>query len=351
MRQRITFSEGLDLFMNAPLETLRQRAMECRYDKNPANTITYVLDTNPNYTNVCNVCCSFCAFWRTPTACDAYTETVEEALLHLAKARELGLTTVLLQGGLNPMLNLDYYVTLVRRARREYPDIHPHFFTASEVEHAARMSHVSTKEALQALYDAGQRTLPGGGAEILSERVHAAISPKKITPQTWVDIHNMAHDIGFCSTATMMYGHVETPEDVVLHLDRIRRAQDEHPGFTAFVPWSYKKDNTALAKKLSHRAGRDEYLRMLAFSRLYLDNFPHVQATWFSEGKDIGIDSLQYGADDFGGTVSEENVHRAANHINKTDSEGIQAMIREAGFRPVERNPLYQLSASGCSRS
>lgn len=349
MKQRISFQEGVELFANAPLEVLRQRAMDRRYDKNPSNAVTYVLDTNPNYTNVCNVCCSFCAFWRSPTAPDAYTNTVEETLQYLARARARGLTTVLLQGGLNAKLNLDYYVTLVARARKEYPDIHPHFFTASEVDHAARMSRVSTKEALQALYDAGQRSLPGGGAEILSERVHAMVSPKKISPQTWIDIHNMAHDIGFCSTATMMYGHVETPEDVVLHLDRIRQAQDEHPGFTAFVPWSYKKDNTALSRKVQKSAGRQEYLRILAFSRLYLDNFPHVQATWFSEGKAIGVESLSYGADDFGGTVADENVHRAANHVNKTDAEGIVAMIHEAGFHPVQRTPLYELIAPACS--
>jgi len=344
--QRIRFEEGLELLVHAPLHELQEKAMKIRYKKNPTQHVTFVLDSNPNYTNICNVDCSFCAFFRHEEASDAYTKTVDEVLEHLALARRAGLSTVLLQGGLNKNLDLSYYVNLVEQARKEYPDIHPHFFSAPEIWHCAEVSHVTVREVLQALYDAGQRTLPGGGAEILSERVHAKVSPKKITPNMWIEIHKVAHQIGFRSTATMMYGHVEEPEDVLIHLEALRLAQDESGGFTAFIPWSYKPERTALGRHVKTWAGKTAYLRIIAFSRLYLDNFDHIQATWFSEGKETGIESLHYGADDFGGIILEENVHRAANFINKTNHRSIISMIRQAGFKPLQRDPLYNIVRS-----
>ncbi len=340
---RISFSEGVDLFNHAPLEELQQRAVEIRNAKNPPNRVTFVLDSNPNYTNVCNADCTFCAFYRHPGAKDAYEKSVDQVMEHLAFARRAGLTTVLLQGGLNDNLKLDYYVEVVRRAVHDYPDIYPHFFTAPEIWNCAKVSNKTIREVLQALWDAGQRTIPGGGAEILSERVRSTISPKKMAPDAWIDIHHTAHDIGFRTTATMMYGHVEEPEDIVTHLETLRQAQDVIPGFTAFIPWSYKRHRTALRRTVKNWAGTDAFFRILAFSRIYLDNFDHVQASWFGEGKETGIQALHYGADDFGGTVVEENVHRATGHICKTDHQGMLDMIRAAGYEPAQRNPLYDI--------
>lgn len=343
MTERVSFEEGLRLFMEAPLEDLRQRAMEVRFKKNPERRVSFVLDTNPNYTNICNADCSFCAFYRKEGAKDAYKKSVEEVMQHMDFARRAGLTTVLLQGGLTNDLKLDYYVSLVKAARERYPDIHPHFFSAPEIWNCAKVSQVSVREVLQALYDAGQRTIPGGGAEILSEKVRLQVSPKKMEPGAWLDVHKTAHEIGFRTTATMMYGHVETPEDILIHLEALRQAQEVIPGFTAFIPWSYKRDRTALRRTVKHWAGKEAYFRLIAFSRIYLDNFDHINASWFGEGKETGVQALQYGADDFGGTNIEESVHRAANFINKTDHNGMLSMIRQAGFEPVQRNTLFEI--------
>jgi cyclic dehypoxanthinyl futalosine synthase len=196
---------------------------------------------------------------------------------------------------------------------------------------------------LEKLKEAGQSTLPGGGAEILSERVRKRIEPKKGGPEAWLSVHREAHQIGFKSTATMMYGHVEEPSDILDHLDAIRDLQDETGGFTAFVPWSFKPDNTLLEKWIKHYQGPNHYLRMLAFSRLYLDNFPHIQASWFSEGKRAGQVALHFGADDFGGTLFEENVHKAADYVNTTTVEEVCTLIREAGFTPVQRTTTYEI--------
>lgn len=343
MADRLSFEEGLKLFKDAPLEQLQEMAQAIRNEKNPANRVTFVLDTNPNYTNVCNADCSFCAFYRHASAKDAYTRTPDQVMEHMAFAQKAGLTTVLLQGGLNDDLGIEYYEQLVRRSRAEFPHMNPHFFTAPEIWNVAKVSGITVREVFERLWAAGQRTFPGGGAEILSERVRLQVSPKKMAPDAWIDIHKTAHEVGFRSTATMMYGHVEEPEDIVIHLDVLRKAQDKIPGFTAFIPWSYKRDRTALRRTVKHWAGTDSYYRILAFSRVYLDNFDHVQATWFSEGRETGMKALHYGADDFGGTIIEENVHRATNYIAKTDHQGMLDMIRGAGFEPAQRNPLYEI--------
>lgn len=343
LNRRVSFEEGVELLTNTPLAELQERAMAIRNEKNPSDRVTFVLDSNPNYTNVCNADCSFCAFYRHKGAKDAYTKNVEEVMQHLEFARQAGITTVLLQGGLNDDLPLEYYTELVREARKRYPEIYPHFFTAPELWNVARVSNCSVKEVLQALWDAGQRTLPGGGAEILSEKVRLAISPKKMAPGAWLELHEEAHRIGFRSTATMMYGHVETPEDVITHLEFLRQAQDKIPGFTAFIPWSYKRDRTSLRRSVKNWAGSEAYFRILATSRIYLDNFDHIQSSWFSEGRETGMESLRYGADDFGGTILEENVHRATGFIAKSHHQDIVDMIRQAGFQPAQRNPLYDI--------
>ncbi|MCB1181418.1 MAG: dehypoxanthine futalosine cyclase [Chlamydiia bacterium] len=343
MTDRIFFEEGLDLFKNAPLEELQRRAIFIRNQKNSPHQVTFILDSNPNYTNVCHIDCSFCAFYRHKGAKGAYTKTVEEVMGHLEKARQAGLKTVLLQGGINDDLKIDYYINLVKMAREHYPDIHPHFFTAIEIWNVARISNLTIEEVLKALWEAGLRTLPGGGAEILSERVRLGISPKKMDPDGWIHVHKAAHKIGYKTTATMMYGHIEEPHDILVHLEKIRQAQDEVPGFTSFIPWSYKRERTALRRTVKHWAGSDAYFRILSFSRIYLDNFPHVGASWFGEGKENGIKSLHYGADDFGGTLMEENVHRATGWINRVDHNDMLRMIRKAGFEPAQRNSFYEV--------
>ncbi len=343
MHSRISFDEGIRLFKTAPLEDLKALAQQVRFQKWPNHHVTFVLDSNPNYTNICDADCSFCAFYRKKGAADAYFKTPEEVMQHLEFARKAGLKTVLLQGGVHSEITIDYLTSLVRLAIERYPDIHPHFFSAIEICNAAKVSQISIQEALHRLWDAGLRTIPGGGAEILSERVRKRISPKKMYPGGWIELHTEAHKIGFKTTATMMYGHVETAEDIVEHLEILRSAQDTLAGFTSFIPWSYKKTNTALRRVAQRWAGKEAYFRILAFSRLYLDNFDHIGASWFSEGKDVGIEALHYGADDFGGTIIEENVHRATEFINKADHNDLLTMIRKAGFVPAERNSYYQV--------
>jgi len=343
MTQRIDFEEGLDLFTNTSLSELKKQASAIRQSKNPGNRVTFVLDSNPNYTNICSSRCTFCPFYREKDAPDCYTKTVDQVLEHFKIAEKQGLSTVLLQGGLNDDLNIHYYTEIISRARSEYPSIHPHLFSAPEVAACAKASNLTIKETLKTLWDAGLRTIPGAGAEILSERIRKQISPKKIDCTLWLAIHKMAHNIGFRTTATMMYGHIEEPQDILIHLQALRDLQDKTKGFTAFIPWSFKGANTALGQRVKKQAGREEYLRIIAFSRIFLDNFDHIQATWFSEGKETGIESLQYGADDFGGIIAEENVHKAANFINTTSENGIISMIQKAGFEPVERDTLYRM--------
>ncbi|HYM79929.1 MAG TPA: cyclic dehypoxanthinyl futalosine synthase [Candidatus Limnocylindria bacterium] len=343
--ERLSRDQGVHLFSEAQLLELGALAQEVRARKTDPARVTYVIDTNPNYTNICTVDCHFCAFYRKPgaNAPDAYTHDVEGVMRMMADADRLGATTVLLQGGLNPEIPWEFYPTIVREARRRYPGITPHFFSAPEIHQMAEVSGLSLHGVLEALYEAGQRTLPGGGAEILATRVRRRISVKKGGPQAWLDVHRAAHQIGMRSTATMMYGHVETDAEIIEHLEFVRALQDETGGFTAFVPWSYKRGNTPMEAKVKQVAGASRYLRVLAAARLYLDNFDHVQASWFSEGKKTGQIALHFGADDFGGTLFEENVHLATGHVNKTTVAEIETLIREAGFTPAQRTTLYEI--------
>ncbi len=341
--ERIARTEGLWLLREAPLLELGALAQEMRFRLIPEPRITFVIDSNPNYTNVCITDCQFCAFYRKPGHPEAYTLTVEEVLKKVEFAAERGATTVLLQGGHNPELPLEYYLALVRETRRRFPQVTPHFFTASEIQTISQVAKLGVREVLSCLKEAGQYSLPGGGAEVLSEKARKRIEPKKGGPQAWLEVHREAHRLGFKSTATMMYGHVEGPDDILDHLDAIRDLQDEQAGFTAFVPWSFKPENTLLRKWIKHYVGPNQYLRMLAVSRLYLDNFPHIQASWFSEGKRAGQLALHFGADDFGGTLFEENVHAAAEFVNKTTVDEVCSLIHDAGFTPVQRTTLYEI--------
>src|SRR5881628_2512148 len=250
--KRLDRADGRWLLTGASLLELGGVAAQARFARIPDKVVTFVIDSNPNYTNVCITDCQFCAFYRKPGDPEAYTLSVEEVLAKVEFAAKKGATTVLLQGGHNPALPLDYYTTLVNETRRRFPGVTPHFFTASEIQTVAQVSGKPVAEVLTLLKESGQTTLPGGGAEVLSERVRKRIEPKKGGPAAWLDVHREAHRQGLRSTATMMYGHVEAPEDVLDHLDAIRGLQDECLGFTAFVPWSFKPGNTLLEKWITH---------------------------------------------------------------------------------------------------
>jgi cyclic dehypoxanthinyl futalosine synthase len=349
-QERITPEEGVFILRNAELLDLADLAGEIRFRKNPPgptgeSAVTFVVDTNPNYSNVCNIDCIFCAFYRHEGDDGVYTYTVDQMIENFKRAAANGVTTILLQGGVNPNLPLDYYTEMVERTVKEIPQVTPHFYSTSEIIGMAEVSGLTIPAVLQKLWDAGQRSLPGGGAEILSDRVKKKISHLKGSSEDWLNVMREAHRIGFKSTATMMYGHLENDEDVVAHLEAVRRLQDEYHGFTAFVPWSFKPGNTPLEKIIPNYATPMRYLQMIAFSRVYLDNFDHIQASWFSEGKKTGQIALHFGADDFGGTLFEENVHAAANFVNKTNTEEVVNLIRESGFVPAQRTTLYDVIA------
>ena len=341
--ERLTPEEGLFLFQKAELLELGDLAGHERFKKNPNNSVTFVVDTNPNYTNICNIDCIFCAFYRHEGETGEYTFTVDQMIQNFKDAAKKGVTTVLLQGGVNPAIPFEYYVEMVERTIKEVPEIYPHFYSTSEIIGMAEVSGLTVPQVLQRLWDAGQRSIPGGGAEILSDRVKKKISSKKGSSEEWLMVMREAHKIGFKSTATMMYGHLEKDEDIIEHLEVVRSLQDEYHGFTAFVPWSFKPGNTPLEKIIPHYATPTRYLQILALSRIYLDNVPHIQASWFSEGKKAGQIALHFGADDFGGTLQEENVHAAANFVNTTNTQECIQMIHDAGFVAAQRNTTYDI--------
>jgi len=347
--ERIGANDASYLMTRANLLDLAPLAQLCRLRHNPAPEVTFVIDTNLNYTNVCGTRCSFCAFHRADANDPgAYTHTVPEMMEKVSVAAERGCTTVIMQGGLHPTLPLSYYQEMISETVRRHPALTPHYYSPPEIVNMSRVSGRSVLDVLRTLKDAGQRTLPGGGAEILSDRVKRQISgaPPKGEVQPWIEVNVEAHRLGLNTTATMMYGHVETDEDIVESLRHIRRIQDraaDQPGgFTAFIPWSFKRENTALGRIVEHEAGANRYLRMIAVSRIFLDNVPHIQASWFSEGDRTGQIALHFGADDFGGTLFDETVMLSAGFYNRTTVEEIKALIRDAGFAPVRRTTEYE---------
>ena len=343
--ERITEEEGLFLLKSPELLDLAPLAQLVRYRHNPEPVVTFVVDTNLNYTNVCDAYCSFCAFYRREGDADAYTHSIDRMMELIGDAVSKGVTRVLLQGGLNPKLPLEYYIDLVRETRRQYPQLHPHYFSAPEIMKIVQVSGLSVREVLLELQKAGLTTIPGGGSEVLSDRVKRKIS--RLFPKgkvdDWTGVHREAHQLGYRTTATMMYGHLEEDEDVIEHLEHVRALQDETGGFMAFIPWSYKADNTSLAPRVKKLAGPNAYLRMMAVSRIYLDNFQHVQASWFSEGKKTGQVALHFGGDDFGGTLFDEEVMQEAGFYNRTTVEEVTDIIRDAGFTPAQRTTLYEI--------
>jgi cyclic dehypoxanthinyl futalosine synthase len=340
--RRLSEAEALWLLRDAPLLAVGELAAAARQRHVPGDRVTFVVDSNPNYTNVCDAYCSFCSFYRRPGHAEGYVHAPAALVEQARAARARGATRLLLQGGHNPALTLDYHLELIRTLREGCPELELHMYSPPEVRAIAGYSGLSVSALLERLFAAGLRTLPGGGAEILSDRVRRRVSPLKCSADDWIDVMRRAHTAGFRTTATMMYGHVEEPEDVVEHLHRLRALQDETRGFFAFIPWSFKPGTSPLSRHVDRAPGPARYLRILGVSRLYLDNVPHVQASWFSEGEKTGQLGLHFGADDFGGTLLEENVLRAAGHRTTTTTERVVGIIREAGFTPVERNTLYE---------
>ena len=344
--ERLTSADARYLLADAPLLEVGALADEVRRRRHPGDVVTYVVDTNLNYTNLCDAYCSFCAFYRphTSKADDAYTHTVEQMMTQVAAAAAMGCTTVLMQGGLNPELPLEYYLDMVRTTRERFPGMTPHYWSAPELYEMSKVSGLGYREVCQALWDAGQRTLPGGGAEILTNEDRQRISPLKMNADEWIAVLRAAQQVGLRGTATMMYGHGETVDGRVEHFQRVRDLQDETGGFYAFVPWSFAPGGTPLGRKLGGlRAQANDYLRIIAAARLFFDNIDHIDASWFSEGKKTGQIALHFGADDFGGTLFDENVMQEAGHYVRTSVEEMRTMIREAGFTPAQRDTHYQV--------
>ncbi len=329
------------MLTRAPLIDLMERAHARRLALHPGGDVTFVIDTNPNYTNVCITDCTFCSFYRRPGHGEAYVVSPEDMAARVQRAHALGATTVLIQGGHHPDLPYSYYLDLIRAIQAAAPEIHVHPFSPSEIAHMAERGDKSCRAVLEDLWSLGVRTMPGGGAEILVDRVRRGISPKKIGADTWLGIMRAAHQLGFKTSATMTYGHRERPEDIVEHLLRLRELQDETGGFYAFIPWSFKPGASPLSNLVPEPELPSYYARVIATARLVLDTIPHIQASWFGEGWRAGQLALYAGADDFGGVLLEENVLREAKHAVATSLDGVLSIIRDAGFTPVQRTTTY----------
>lgn len=336
--KRLSLEEGTRLLEDADLLVLGQAANEIREAMHPEKVVTFVIDRNINYTNICACRCRFCAFYRELGDPDAYVLSEEELHAKIKETLSLGGTQLLIQGGLNPDLSLEYFEAMLRKIKEHF-SIHIHSFSPPEIWDLAYKSGLPLEEVIRRLQEAGLDSIPGGGAEILVDRVRKKISPNKIGWQQWMDVMSAAHRQGLKTTATMMFGQVETLEERVLHMVRVREAQDETGGFTAFIPWSFAPMNTELGGEGS--TGVD-YLRTLAVSRLMLDNVPNLQASWVTQGAKMAQVALRFGANDFGSTMLEENVVRAAGVQTRVPLHEIVRCIEDAGYTAVQRNTHYE---------
>ncbi|MBI5665422.1 MAG: dehypoxanthine futalosine cyclase [Nitrospirae bacterium] len=341
---RITRKEGLDLLKTADLLGLGMLADNMRKALHPEGVVSFIIDRNINYTNVCINKCKFCAFYRNEEDPEAYILSKRKLFNKIKETIAVGGTQILIQGGLHPRLDLSYYVDLLKSIKKKF-DIHIHGFSPPEIMYIADKAGLPINKTLGILKDAGLDSVPGGGAEILSDRVREKVSPKKIRSRQWLKVMEEAHKIGMKTTATMMFGSVEGPEDIIEHLDAIRKLQDKTGGFTAFIPWSFQPGNTELGRGTARRAPTTavEYLRVVALSRIYLDNVPNVQASWVTQGLKMAQVALRFGANDFGSTMLEENVVAAAGVKFRTTVDGIVEAIKGAGFRPVQRDMYYNI--------
>lgn len=343
MSARLSREDAIDLLRDDDLLSLGRLAHAARLSHHPEPVVTFAIDRNINYTNICSCQCRFCAYYRDKDADDAYIIDRETLHTKIAETVALSGTQILLQGGLHPDLTITWYEELLRDIKTAFPAIHIHGFSAPEIHHIAKTSGLSIAATITRLQAAGLGSIPGGGAEILNDRVRSRISPRKIGTETWLKVMRTAHELGLKTTATMMFGSVETPEEIVDHLLRVRALQDETGGFTAFIPWSFQPANTDLAAAVTMPATGVEYLRILALSRLVLDNIPNIQASWVTQGAKLAQVALLFGANDFGSTMIEENVVAAAGVTFRLSLEHLLATIKEAGFTPAQRTTLYDI--------
>jgi cyclic dehypoxanthinyl futalosine synthase len=339
---RISGDDFLKLFAEADLYQLGFLADDIRKRRHPEPIVTYVIDRNINYTDICVSACKFCAFFKAPEEAGGILLTNEELLQKIQETQDLGGTQILLQGGLHPDKPLEFYEDMVRFMKTT--GIHVHGFSPPEICHFSELSGLPTVTVLERLMAAGLNSMPGGGAEILTNRVRDALAPRKCSADRWIQVMEEAHNLGMRTTATMMFGHIETPEERLEHLQRLRDLQDRTGGFTAFIPWPFQPDNTALAQTTEIvKTSGFSYLRMLALSRIFLDNFDNIQASWVTQGPKIAQVSLFFGANDFGSTMIEENVVAAAGIHFRLSEEEIKRLVKDAGFEPRQRLMDYTL--------
>ncbi len=339
--ERLNLEEGILLF-SCDLLSLGKTATLVRDRLHPDGVITFIVDRNVSYTNACFIDCDFCAFYRRPGDKEAYTLSMDQIFQKIQELVDLGGTQVLIQGGVNPALGLDFYLNMIRQVHERFPQVHIHSLSVVEIDFIAKKEKMPLHDVLIKLKEAGLNSIPGGGAEILVERVRKLISPKKISSEGWLDFHRVAHAVGLRSTATMVFGHLETIEERVIHLERLRSLQDETGGFRAFIPWTLSPHGTPRMSQFEPAGGAD-YLKTLAVSRLFLDNILSIQSGWLTEGLKMGQVGLSFGANDIGGTLIEDKVLEPTGIEVKTKPEDLIRLIKEAGYIPAQRNTNYEI--------
>jgi cyclic dehypoxanthinyl futalosine synthase len=344
--QRVNPTEALRLY-HLPLEELgaladrrRQLLKAESYDGRGNDIVTYIVDRNVNYTNVCNVYCKFCAFYRVEGDDDAYVISHEEMDKKIEETIALGGTQILMQGGHHPKLSMQWYLDLLSHIKGKFPQINIHGFSPSEFIHFREVFKLPLEEIISKFVKAGLGSIPGGGGEILVDRVRKRISPLKAMSDDWLSVMDVAHRLGLASTATMMFGHVETVEERIEHLERVRSQQDATKGFTAFIAWTFQAEHTKLK---APPVGSHEYLRTQALSRIYLDNVPNIQSSWVTQGQEIGQIALKYGANDLGSIMIEENVVSQAGTTFRMGVADMQRLIKDLGYEPHQRDNWYHL--------
>ena len=343
--KRLTNKDALDLIKNASLLELGALASKKKSELHPDKTTSFIVDRNINYTNVCWVDCKFCAFYRHGRDEDSYVLKFDEIDQKIDELLAIGGTQILFQGGVHPKLKIDYYEELVEHIHTKYPQITIHGFSAIEIKYIAKVSKISILEVLKRLQVKGLSSIPGAGAEILSDRVRDIIAPNKMDSLEWIEVHELAHSIGMKTTATMMFGTVETDEEIIEHWELLRNLQDKTGGFRAFIMWSFQGANTQLKAEIPDikPQSSNRYLRLLAVSRLYLDNFKNMQSSWETQGSYIGQLALKFGANDLGSTMMEENVVKAAGASNRMNQEEMIRLIKDIGENPAKRNTAYEI--------
>ncbi|HTU24468.1 MAG TPA: cyclic dehypoxanthinyl futalosine synthase [Pirellulales bacterium] len=339
--QRLTPAEGLALLESHDLAAIGRAADAVTRRLHPESYRTYNIDRNINYTNVCTAVCDFCAFYRRPKHAEGYVLDREVLMQKIQETVDLGGDQILMQGGLHPDYKLEWYEELLRDIKTRFPQVNVHGFSPPEIHHFTKVSKLPLRTVLERLKAAGLGSLPGGGAEILVDRVRSAMTRGKVMTDDWLNVCRMWHELGGRGTATMMFGHIETLAERIEHLERLRQLQDETGGFTAYICWTFQNEHTEMAHV--PMAGSFEYLKTQAVSRLYLDNFPNIQSSWVTQGLKIGQMALLFGANDMGSLMIEENVVAAAGTVHYLTLEEIRSAIRELGYTPRRRNVWYQL--------